>query len=80
MEDWTKLITLKHLRMLKAISESESLANAAYKLNLSPPAVTLQLKQLEQYLNVQIVDRGPNGRIKMVDQFSARRIEELKIG
>ena len=51
--------------MLQAISESGSLANAADKLNLSPPAVTVQLSQLEQYLNFKIVDRGPNGRINM---------------
>ena len=63
--DWRNLITLKHLRMLQAISESGSLANAADKLNLSPPAVTVQLSQLEQYLNFKIVDRGPNGRINM---------------
>ena len=63
--DWRKLITLKHLRMLQAISESGSLANAAEKLNLSPPAVTVQLNQLEQYINVKIVDRGPNGRVNI---------------
>mgnify|MGYP001196059558 CR=1 FL=1 len=63
--DWRKLITLKHLRMLQAISESGSLANAADKLNLSPSAITVQLSQLEQYLDVRILDRGPNGRISM---------------
>ena len=65
--DWKRLITLKHLRMLNAIAESGSLANAADKLNLSPPAITIQLKQLEQYLNVKIVGRGPNGQIKITN-------------
>ena len=65
--EWKKLITLKHLRMLQAISESGSLANAADKLNLSPPAVTVQLNQLEHYLDVRIVNRGPNGRISISD-------------
>ena len=63
--EWKKLLTLKHLRMLQAISESGSLANAADKLNLSPPAVTVQLNQLEHYLDVRIVNRGPNGRISI---------------
>ena len=52
--DWKKLITIKHLRTLNAISEAGSLANAAEILNLSPPAVTIQLNQIEEILNVRI--------------------------
>ena len=48
--DWKKLITIKHLRTLNAISEAGSLANAAEILNLSPPAVTIQLNQIEEIL------------------------------
>ena len=65
--DWRRLITLKHLRMLEAISRSDSLASAAEKLNLSPPAITIQLKQLEHYLNIEIIDRGVSGSIKISD-------------
>ncbi len=94
--DWKRLITLKHLRMLEAISQSDSLASAAEKLNLSPPAITIQLKQLEQYLNVELIDRGTIGSIKMSEigiellslsrQIDAKinrsfnRIELLKLG
>ena len=94
--DWKRLITLKHLRMLEAISQSGSLASAAEKLNLSPPAITIQLKQLEQYLNVELIDRGTIGSIKMSEigiellslfrQIDAKinrsfnRIELLKLG
>jgi DNA-binding transcriptional LysR family regulator len=94
--DWKKLITIKHLRTLHAISEAGSLANAANILNLSPPAVTIQLNQLEEYLNVKILERGPNGFIKIssvgyellklqkqIDNQISRsfqRIEQLKIG
>ena len=94
--DWKKLITIKHLRTLNAISEAGSLANAADFLNLSPPAVTIQLNQLEDFLNVRILERGPNGFIKIsnvgyellklykqIDNQIARsfqRIEQLKIG
>ena len=65
--DWRRLITLKHLRMLEAISQSDSLASAAEKLNLSPPAITIQLKQLEHYLNIEIIDRRASGTIKISD-------------
>ena len=94
--DWKKLITIKHLRTLNAISEAGSLANAANVLNLSPPAVTIQLNQLEEFLNVRILERGPNGFIKIsnighellklhkqIDNQilrSFQRIEQLKIG
>ena len=94
--DWKKLITIKHLRTLNAISEAGSLANAADILNLSPPAVTIQLNQLEEYVNVRILERGPNGFIKIsnighellklhkqIDNQilrSFQRIEQLKIG
>ena len=94
--DWKKLLTIKHLRTLNAISEAGSLANAAEILNLSPPAVTIQLNQIEEILNVRILERGPNGFIKIsnvgyellklhkqIDNLilrSFQRIEQLKIG
>ena len=94
--DWRRLITFKHLRMLEAISDSDSLASAAEKLNLSPPAVTIQLKQLEHYLNVELIDRGASGTIKISEiglellslfrQIDAQitrsfnRVELLKLG
>ena len=84
------------MRTLHAISEAGSLANAANILNLSPPAVTIQLNQLEEYLDVKILERGPNGFIKIsnvgyellklhkqIDNQISRsfqRIEQLKIG
>ena len=94
--DWTKLITIKQLRMLKVVSEAGSLTNAASRLNLSPPAITIQLNQLEQFLAVKLVERGPNGRISMSEigaellklgrQIEAQitksyhQVEQLKVG
>ncbi len=94
--DWKKLITIKHLRTLTVISETGSLANAADFLNLSPPAVTIQLNQLEEFLNVRLLERGPNGFVKIsnvgyeliklykqIDNQISRsfqRIEQLKMG
>jgi len=94
--DWKKIITIKQLRTLNAIAEAGSLANAAEMLNLSPPAVTIQLNQIEEILNVRILERGPNGFIKIsnvgyellklhkqIDNQilrSFQRIEQIKVG
>ena len=94
--DWKKLITIKQLKTLNAIAEGGSLANAADILNLSPPAITIQLNKIEEILSVKILDRGPNGIIKIsnvgyellklhkqIDNQIARsfkKIEQLKIG
>ena len=94
--DWKKLITIKQLRTLNAIVEAGSLANAAEMLNLSPPAITIQLNQIEEILNLRILERGPNGFIKIsnvgyellklhkqIDNQvfrSFQRIEQLKVG
>jgi DNA-binding transcriptional LysR family regulator len=41
-------ITLRQLRSLRAIQAEGKIARAAKQLNLTAPAVTLQLKQLER--------------------------------
>ena len=58
-----------HLRYFRAIARERSLARAAEKLNLSAPALSIQLKQLEQSLAVcdsmepgDIVERAPLAR------------------
>ena len=41
-------ITLKHLRILDAIARNETITLAAKEVNISQPAVSLQMKQLEE--------------------------------
>ena len=41
-------ITLKHLRLLEAIARTGSITMAAKEANISQPAVSLQMKQLEE--------------------------------
>ena len=50
-----------HLRYFRAIARELSLARAAQKLNLSAPALSLQLKQLEESLGHKLFDRTPAG-------------------
>lgn len=52
-----------HLRYFRAIARDLSLARAAEKLNLSAPALSLQLKQLEESLGHKLFDRAPGGLV-----------------
>lgn len=44
-----------------AVVREKSFSKASRKLGISQPAVTQQIKLLEDYLNIQIVDRKKNG-------------------
>lgn len=50
-----------HLRYFRAIAREGSLARAAEKLNLSAPALSIQLKQLEQSLGHALFERRRDG-------------------
>src|SRR5262245_9989305 len=54
-------ITLKQLRALTAIGHERKIVSAAKVLNLTPPAVTLQLQQLEAETGGALFDRTANG-------------------
>lgn len=54
-------ITLRQLRSLLAIKSEGRIATAAVKLGLTAPAVTLQLKQLEDELGASLFDRTTHG-------------------
>ena len=55
-------ITLKQLRALTATADLGSLTAAAGILNVTPPAVSTQLRTLEENIGSEILQRGPNGR------------------
>lgn len=50
-----------HLRYFRFIAREENLTRAAKKLNLSAPALSLQLKQLEESLGHTLFERQSNG-------------------
>ncbi|MEZ5414710.1 MAG: LysR family transcriptional regulator [Opitutaceae bacterium] len=50
-----------HLRYFRAIASELNLRRAAEKLNLSPPALSIQLKQLEESLGHALFERGKGG-------------------
>jgi DNA-binding transcriptional LysR family regulator len=58
-------ITLKQLRALVAIHENGSLTAAAEMLRLTPPAVSTQLKLLEENLGTRLMMRGNDGKTSL---------------
>ena len=52
---------LRHLRYFVAVVEEQSFTKAAEKLFIAQSALSRQIKLLEEYLDIQIVDRKKNG-------------------
>jgi len=56
-----KAVTFKQLRALAATARTGSVSDAAKWLNVTPPAVTLQLQQLEASARVPLLERTSQG-------------------
>lgn len=54
---------LYHLRSFAAIAETGQLTRAAEKLHVSQPAVSAQIKALEEALELTLFERTPNGMV-----------------
>lgn len=57
LSSWMRLTTLRQLRGLIAIAENGTISAAARQLNLTPPAVSLQLRELEKAAGVPLFER-----------------------
>jgi DNA-binding transcriptional LysR family regulator len=54
-------LEVRHLELVVAIAESGSLRRAAAQLHLTQPAVTTQLKRIEQHLGGALFLRSTDG-------------------
>jgi LysR family hydrogen peroxide-inducible transcriptional activator len=54
-------IKLKDLRYLVAVADSGHFGQAAERCFISQPTLSAQLKKLEEYLGVQLIERQPRG-------------------
>ena len=54
-------ITLKHLRFAASAARLGSFAAAAEANNVTPPAVTMQIRQFEEDIGLPLFDRTPRG-------------------
>lgn len=60
-----KALTLKQLRALAAIVDAGSITAAAGVLHVTPPAVSTQLRGLEEIVGAQVIHRGPDGKVAL---------------
>ena len=51
-------ITLRHLRTFVVVARHRSFNNAAKELSRTQPAVTLAIKQLEEFIGLKLLDRS----------------------
>ena len=58
---FTRDITFKQLRALSAAVQTGTVSGAAKILHVTPPAVSLQLKQFEQLVGLELLERNPDG-------------------
>lgn len=63
--DHLDAITLKQLRALAAIVRAGTLTAAADALNVTPPAVSTQLRTLEANVGGEVLSRGPDGKVAL---------------
>lgn len=63
--DWEdrigRRLKLRDLRVLSSVAEKGSMAKAASQLNMTQPAVSQAIADLEATLEVRLLDRGPHG-------------------
>lgn len=51
-------VTLRQLRTFAAVARHRSFARAATELHITPPAVSMQIKELEEEVGLPLFDRG----------------------
>lgn len=71
-------INLHHLRLFAAVVDHGGFTKAAAKLNLSQPAISKSLNELERQLNVRLLDRsGRSAQLTDAGQTLHARAREL---
>lgn len=70
------MLTLRHLRYFLTISEEKSFVSAAKKLNTVQSSLSQQIKDLENYLDVELFERG--GRVFTLTKAGEVFLEEAK--
>jgi LysR family transcriptional regulator, hydrogen peroxide-inducible genes activator len=74
------LITMKHLRYFDALARHRHFGRAAEALSISQPALSLQMKELEQVLGAPLVERGSRqiSLTELGEEFALRARDVLR--
>jgi LysR family hydrogen peroxide-inducible transcriptional activator len=73
-------LTMKHLRYFEALARHRQFGRAAEALAISQPALSLQIKELEDILGAPLVERGPR-QIRLTalgEEFTLRARDVLR--
>lgn len=60
-------INLNHLRVFEAVGRTGRFSKAAQALSVTQPAITVQMRQLEQHCGVSLVDRLGRRGVRLTD-------------
>ncbi|MDH3760498.1 MAG: LysR family transcriptional regulator [Gammaproteobacteria bacterium] len=60
---WLRQMTLKQVRGFDAVVQAGSVSGAARELHLTPPAVSLQLRDLETAIGIPLLERSESGLV-----------------
>ena len=71
---WLRQITLKQIRGFEAVVNAGSVSSAARELHLTPPAVSLQLRDLENAIGIPLLERSESG---LVPTLAGRALFDL---
>ncbi|WP_185982730.1 LysR substrate-binding domain-containing protein [Aureimonas mangrovi] len=66
------MITLRQLRYFEALCEALHFGRAARQLNISQPALSAQIAQLEEFLGCVLFERRPNGLVQTAEGQAVR--------
>ena len=72
-------ITLRQLRIFEAVARHGSLSRAANELNLTQPAVSMQIKQVEDQFGLVVIERVGN-KFALTDAGQELRVHAAIIG
>ena len=61
LNNWLRRITLRQLRGFASVIDEGGVSAAARALHVSPPAVSLQLRDLENAIGVPLFERSKQG-------------------
>ena len=73
-----KNATLRQLRVFESAARHLSLTRAAEELHLTPPAVSIQIRQLEIHADAELFERAGRGlRLTQAGEEVLRRAREI---
>ena len=63
LNPWLRQISLRQLRGFEAVVNCGSVSGAARELHLTPPAISLQLRDLETIIGIPLLERSDNALV-----------------